>query len=134
MRNTGPIKVTRLHPLFGAEVTGIDITRPLTQRELVTLADAALCLAASGKWTAAGDAAGRVWLWDNTPEKPPAKGLKDHATPVRALAISPDGQWIVSVAEDRSVRIWSVAEGTVVYRTESPVPRRHRHRGRLLFQ
>ena len=33
MRNTGPIKVTRLHPLFGAEVSGIDITRPLTQRE-----------------------------------------------------------------------------------------------------
>src|ERR1700749_3365743 len=33
MRNTGPIKITRLHPLFGAEITGIDITRPLTQRE-----------------------------------------------------------------------------------------------------
>ena len=29
MRNTGPIKVTKLHPLFGAEVSGIDITRPL---------------------------------------------------------------------------------------------------------
>ena len=33
MRNTGPIKVTKLHPLFGAEVSGIDITRPLTARE-----------------------------------------------------------------------------------------------------
>ena len=33
MRNTGPIKVTKLHPLFGAEVSGIDITRPLTPRE-----------------------------------------------------------------------------------------------------
>jgi len=33
MRNTGPIKVTRLHPLFGAEVSGIDITRPLSARE-----------------------------------------------------------------------------------------------------
>ena len=33
MRNTGPIKVTKLHPLFGAEVTGIDITRPLSARE-----------------------------------------------------------------------------------------------------
>jgi alpha-ketoglutarate-dependent 2,4-dichlorophenoxyacetate dioxygenase len=33
MRNTGPIKVTRLHPLFGAEISGIDITRPLSARE-----------------------------------------------------------------------------------------------------
>ena len=33
MRNTGPIKVTRLHPQFGAEVEGIDITRPLSPRE-----------------------------------------------------------------------------------------------------
>ena len=33
MRNTGPITVTRLHPLFGAEVSGIDITRPLSARE-----------------------------------------------------------------------------------------------------
>ena len=28
MRNTGPIAVRKLHPLFGAEVSGIDITRP----------------------------------------------------------------------------------------------------------
>ncbi|MBM3645112.1 MAG: TauD/TfdA family dioxygenase [Alphaproteobacteria bacterium] len=33
MRNTGPIAIRRLHPLFGAEVTGIDITRPLSARE-----------------------------------------------------------------------------------------------------
>src|SRR5262249_24769 len=33
MRNTGPLKVTKLHPLFGAEVSGIDITRPLSARE-----------------------------------------------------------------------------------------------------
>jgi alpha-ketoglutarate-dependent 2,4-dichlorophenoxyacetate dioxygenase len=33
MRNTGPITVRKLHPLFGAEVQGIDITRPLSPRE-----------------------------------------------------------------------------------------------------
>ena len=33
MRNTGPITVRKLHPLFGAEVLGIDITRPLSPRE-----------------------------------------------------------------------------------------------------
>lgn len=33
MRNTGPITVRKLHPLFGAEISGIDITRPLTARE-----------------------------------------------------------------------------------------------------
>ncbi|MGE5151445.1 MAG: TauD/TfdA dioxygenase family protein, partial [Rhodospirillaceae bacterium] len=33
MRNTGPLKVTKLHPLFGAEIEGTDITRPLSARE-----------------------------------------------------------------------------------------------------
>jgi alpha-ketoglutarate-dependent 2,4-dichlorophenoxyacetate dioxygenase len=33
MRNTGPITVRKLHPLFGAEVCGIDISRPLSARE-----------------------------------------------------------------------------------------------------
>jgi alpha-ketoglutarate-dependent 2,4-dichlorophenoxyacetate dioxygenase len=33
MRNTGPIAVRKLHPLFGAEVSGIDITTPLSARE-----------------------------------------------------------------------------------------------------
>ena len=33
MRNTGSIEVRKLHPLFGAEITGIDITRPLPARE-----------------------------------------------------------------------------------------------------
>ena len=33
MRNTGPITVRKLHPLFGAEISGIDITRPLSARE-----------------------------------------------------------------------------------------------------
>ncbi|MBS0518765.1 MAG: TauD/TfdA family dioxygenase [Proteobacteria bacterium] len=33
MRNTGPISVRKLHPLFGAEISGIDITQPLSARE-----------------------------------------------------------------------------------------------------
>ena len=33
MRNTQAIAVRKLHPLFGAEVSGIDITRPLSARE-----------------------------------------------------------------------------------------------------
>ena len=33
MRNTDQITVKKLHPLFGAEISGIDITRPLSARE-----------------------------------------------------------------------------------------------------
>ena len=33
MRNTDQITVRKLHPLFGAEISGIDITRPLSARE-----------------------------------------------------------------------------------------------------
>src|SRR5947199_10474821 len=33
LRNTGPLKITKLRPRFGAEGSGIDITRPLSPRE-----------------------------------------------------------------------------------------------------
>lgn len=92
------------------------------QKESAALPEPALCLATAGALAAAGDAAGRVWFWDAAADKPQPAELKDHATPVKALAISPDAQFIVSSAEDRSFRVWSVASKSVVFRAESPVP------------
>ncbi|HEX2746615.1 MAG TPA: c-type cytochrome domain-containing protein [Verrucomicrobiales bacterium] len=94
----------------------------LTKTENAALPETPLCLASSGTWAAAGDAAGHVWFWNTAVDKPQAAELKDHTSPVKALAISPDAQLIVSTAEDRSVRVWSVTEKKAVFRAESPVP------------
>lgn len=92
----------------------------LTKTESVSLPEVPLSLASSGTWVAAGDAAGRVWFWNTAAEKPQAVELKDHASPVKVLAFSPDAQFIVSAAEDRGLRVWSVAEKKPVFRAESP--------------
>lgn len=36
--------------------------------------------------------------------------LSGHADIVMALAVSPDGKWLVSASKDRTARVWSVAE------------------------
>jgi len=93
---------------------------PLAAQSTIELPQPATCLVTSGKWAAAGEASGVIHVWETQAEKPQMTEFKDHAAPVKALAFSPDGQWLVSAAEDKSVRVWSVETKSVVYRTEAP--------------
>ena len=93
---------------------------PLAAQSTLELPQPTTCLVASGKWAAAGEASGSIRMWESQAENPPVIEFKDHAAPVKALAFSPDGQWLVSAAEDKSVRVWSVETKSVVYRTEAP--------------
>lgn len=93
---------------------------PLAAQGTLELPQPTACLAASGKWAAAGEASGSIRMWESQADNPPATEFKDHAAPVKALAFSPDGQWLVSAAEDKSVRVWSMETKSVVYRTEAP--------------
>ena len=40
--------------------------------------------------------------------------LQGHTGGVRDVAISPDGQWIVSGSHDGSVRVWGLDDSTTV--------------------
>lgn len=91
-------------------------------RESLVLPEPAVSVATAGTLAAVGDATGRVVVWDTAAEKPESIELKDHAAPVVAVALSPDGAFLVSAAEDRSVRVWFVPDRSVVFRAESPVP------------
>ncbi len=90
-------------------------------RDFGALAEAATVLAVSpdGHWAAAGDGKGAVWLWAFDTEKFEPAALREHAAPISALCFSADGA-LLSCAEDRSVRVWSVASRAAVWKGNAP--------------
>lgn len=94
--------------------------RPL--RDRAALPEAATALAGAGSMVAAGDATGRVVAFDASLQKPDGVEFKEQTAPIRALAVSPDGGYVVSASEDKAVRVLSLAERAAVFRAESPVP------------
>jgi WD40 repeat protein len=41
--------------------------------------------------------------------------LYGHSALVTSLAVSPDGKWIASAAEDGTIRLWPMPEGTPLH-------------------
>ncbi len=55
-----------------------------------------------------------IW-WPVTAEKPePIRKVKAHNGWIRALAVSPDGKLLASAGNDRIVKLWNLADGTLV--------------------
>jgi WD40 repeat protein len=92
------------------------------RRKLGALPEPATAFAATrdGRWVAVGDAKGVVRLSDSSADKSEPIILNDHETAICALAFSPDGESLISTAQDRSVSVWKVADRAVVYRSEAP--------------
>ncbi len=82
----------------------------------------ALAVSDDGNWAAVGDAKGAVWLCALGPETFAPVNLKEHATPVTALAFSPDATALISTAADKSVRVWSVPDRAAVFKMDAPSP------------
>ncbi len=74
----------------------------------------------NGKWLAV--AAGKtVTLFDVAAGKPGAK-LVGHAEDVAAIAFSPDNAKLYSGSKDKTIRVWTVADGKETGKLETPQP------------
>ncbi len=99
-------------PGRGGEVRLFNGTNGEPSAALVTLADAALCLAFSpdGKKLAAGGADNIIRIWDVESRKL-TQTIEQHADWVLSVAFSPDGERLASGSRDKSARIFNVASG-----------------------
>jgi WD40 repeat protein len=57
---------------------------------------------------------------------------KGHTEPVYSAAISPDGKWLASGSHDRTIKIWSVVDGSVVRDLPNPTLKSVAHPGDVL--
>jgi len=72
---------------------------------------------------AAGTADGKIHLWNLFPDKnadprPVAlleKPIDAHRDAITALAFSADGAWLASGAADGTIKLWSAADGKLIY-------------------
>ena len=70
----------------------------------------AIAVSKQGDWLAAGDAAGKAYLWrvDAAGVEPQAVALRAGDQPVTAVAFTPDGRWLVAAGDDWNARLWNL--------------------------
>jgi len=59
-----------------------------------------------GAWFVWGDDAGRFELWDMRDMKQPIRTTKAHSGPIVGIAISADGERIVTAGEENLIKVW----------------------------
>lgn len=75
----------------------------------------AIAFSKDGETTITGGSEGRLIWWPTAAEKPTEiRRVDGHQGWIRALSVSLDGMLLASVGNDLSVRIWNVADGSLV--------------------
>lgn len=84
----------------------------------------AMAFSKDGAYTITGGCEGRLIWWNTEVEKPePARVVEGHQGWIRSMSTSPDGNLIATGGNDLIVRLWNVADGTLV--RELPGHERH---------
>ena len=73
----------------------------------------ALAADPTGRYLAGGGAAGTVFLWDLATGET-VFDLDGHPEPLRAVAFTADGSFILSAGDDQTIRAWDVLSGRVI--------------------
>ena len=80
-----------------------------------------LAVSHDGKWAAFGEASGKIKLYElaNNALK---QTLEGHAGAVSGLAFSQDSGKLITGSQDKTIRVWNVADGKQVAIIETPAP------------
>ena len=99
-----------LTPFTTPAATMLTAKRPTRRRWLLATAGLGLGVLGGGLFAA------RRWLLPGVPLVAEVRCFRGHSGPVQSVAISPDGRFILSGGDDRTMRLWSVATGEEVHR------------------
>jgi WD40 repeat protein len=80
-----------------------------------------LARSSDGRWLAVGQDNGHVKVFDLSSGQI-AKTLVGHAGPVTGVSFTKDGGQLATASQDKTVRIWNIADGAEVAKLETPAP------------
>ncbi|HEV3138747.1 MAG TPA: c-type cytochrome domain-containing protein [Pirellulales bacterium] len=81
----------------------------------------AIAVSDDGKWAASGEASGAIKLWDLGTLKDP-KTLAGHTAGISRMQFLPNSAKLVSGSLDKTIRLWTVADGALAGQVETPAP------------
>lgn len=96
---------------------------PTKALDLAGLETAARSLATSadGKWAAIGEENGKIRIFEVATGKV-AKTLEGHTGPTTGVAFNADATKLVSGSQDKTFRVWSIADQKELAKVETPAP------------
>lgn len=84
----------------------------------------ALTLSPDQQFAFCGGTDGSIRQWNltdaNSANVAPLKTFAGHTAPVTELSVSPNGLLLCSVSEDKALRVWKIADGSIVHALEHP--------------